>query len=378
MKMLKMRFVPAALACLVALSNPTPARAQANDTIYGCYNNTNGQLRRVSAPTECKPNETALAWNIQGPKGERGEKGDPGPQGPQGPAGPQGAKGDTGPAGPQGLHGAQGEKGEKGDKGDNGDQGSPGPQGPVGPAGPQGPQGEKGEKGDAGPQGPQGLTGPQGPQGEAGPTGPQGPQGDKGEPGPQGEAGPQGPAGPQGEQGLQGPQGKKGDAGQSVTGIYVPPGADCPNGGAMYTSASGNHFVCNGAPGAQGEKGDQGPEGPQGNGFLGTYDTGWRFFGTGDFRTFTHNLGTTKLVVKVYFATTSSGASMQEVVNTLYNYTDGTTDLRIGAVVKAINSTNLSVQTGDRGITTVLDSPDGNAVARYTSGYLRVIVIALN
>jgi hypothetical protein len=32
----------------------------------------------------------------------------------------------------------------------------------------------------------------------------------------------------------------------------------------MYTSASGNHFVCNGAPGAQGPQGATGPQGAQG------------------------------------------------------------------------------------------------------------------
>jgi hypothetical protein len=47
----------------------------------------------------------------------------------------------------------------------------------------------------------------------------------------------------------------------------VAPGANCPNGGVMYTSASGNDFVCNGTPGAQGAQGAtgaQGPSGPQG------------------------------------------------------------------------------------------------------------------
>jgi YVTN family beta-propeller protein len=55
--------------------------------------------------------------------------------------------------------------------------------------------------------------------------------------------------------GPQGATGQQGAAGQSVTGILIPPGAECPNGGVMYTSDSGNHFVCNGA---KGDKGDQG------------------------------------------------------------------------------------------------------------------------
>src|SRR3954463_16341043 len=105
-----------------ALLGASPARAQSGGVIYACYGNSNGQLRRVNNPSECKNNETALAWNIQGLKGDKGDTGPQGPQGntgatgPQGPAGthgtagPQGPKGDTGNAGPQGSQGAQGEK----------------------------------------------------------------------------------------------------------------------------------------------------------------------------------------------------------------------------------------------------------------------------
>ncbi len=56
-----------------------PARAQTNNTIYGCYDNKSGNLRRVIAPTDCDAKkETVLSWNIQGPKD------DPGGRGPQG------------------------------------------------------------------------------------------------------------------------------------------------------------------------------------------------------------------------------------------------------------------------------------------------------
>lgn len=215
-----------------------------------------------------------------GAQGAQGETGSQGTRGEAGPQGETGAQGPTGPMGPQGLQGPQGEQGPqglKGDQGDTGETGAPGPAGAQGPQGERGLQGEQGVQGLTGPQGPQGATGPVGPQGErgtqgeigpqgiAGPTGPQGSQGERGPQGETGAQGPQGatgPAGPQGTQGAQGERGLQGEAGQSVTGIYVPAGdANCPNGGTMYTSASGNHFVCNGATGAQGETGPQGANG---------------------------------------------------------------------------------------------------------------------
>jgi hypothetical protein len=79
-----------------------------------------GGLRAVESADDCKRNETAIAWNREGPAG---------------PAGPQGPRGETGPAGSQG------------------------PRGETGPAGPQGP---RGETGPAGPRGPQGAAGPAG------------------------------------------------------------------------------------------------------------------------------------------------------------------------------------------------------------------------
>ena len=52
--------------------------APAPSTIQACYNNTNGALRRVNSPADCRHHETSISWNIAGPVG------------PQGPAGPQG------------------------------------------------------------------------------------------------------------------------------------------------------------------------------------------------------------------------------------------------------------------------------------------------
>ncbi len=164
-------------------------------TITACRGHE-GLLRLVNDAGDCRHNESAISWNIQGPKGDPGPAGPAGPagaKGPKGDAGAAGPKGDTGAAGPAGAAGAvgpQGPIGLTGATGANGPMGVPGPIGPIGPAGldgligPQGPAGPAGAVGAVGPAGPQGPAGAQGPQGAQGPAGPQGPQG------------PQGPAGP--------------------------------------------------------------------------------------------------------------------------------------------------------------------------------------
>lgn len=168
-------FVAGAL-CL-GMTMTTNTSAQTTATVYGCYHKSDGHLRRVVSPTECRKEEIAIAWNIQGPKGEKGDTGV------QGPPGPQGLKGDTGP---QGTPGVQGAKGEKGDSGVQGQQGTPGL---TGDKGDTGSPGTKGDKGDAGATGASGPAGPAGPQGIQGEVGPQGPKGDKGEEGAPGKGG---------------------------------------------------------------------------------------------------------------------------------------------------------------------------------------------
>ncbi len=91
--------VLAGLACCAVMLSSTNVKAQANNTINGCYNNTNGQLRRVDTAADCNTHETPISWNKQGPtgpagpQGPKGDKGDPGPAGPTGPQGPAGTPG---------------------------------------------------------------------------------------------------------------------------------------------------------------------------------------------------------------------------------------------------------------------------------------------
>ncbi len=82
--------------------------AWANDdgaVISGCYANQTGALRVVTDDDQCRPEETGVQWNQQGPPGPVGAPGPQGPIGPTGPAGPPGPQGAQGPAGPQGPAG---------------------------------------------------------------------------------------------------------------------------------------------------------------------------------------------------------------------------------------------------------------------------------
>jgi Collagen triple helix repeat (20 copies) len=128
----------------------------ATSVIIGCQQNSNGSLRIVTATTDCRSNETAISWNVQGPAGPAGSTGAQGPQGATGATGPTGETGETGPTGT---------------KGDTGGTGPTGPAGPSGDAGETGPTGPAGPKGDTGATGATGATGPQGPQGPSGGSG---------------------------------------------------------------------------------------------------------------------------------------------------------------------------------------------------------------
>lgn len=195
-------FVILGLVIIMLAASGTWVMAQTEGVINACMIPTDGTIRIVSDPAECKKNETLLSWSIMGQKGDKGDKGDPGDPGTVGPAGedglacwdlngdhildaaedinqdgvwdaadchgPQGETGATGAQGPQGL---QGERGLQGEQGTIGLTGSTGPQGEQGPQGSTGPQGERGLAGPAGPQGEQGIQGPAGPQGEPGPAG---------------------------------------------------------------------------------------------------------------------------------------------------------------------------------------------------------------
>jgi type VI secretion system secreted protein Hcp len=83
------RTIAVAVACLaIAAVGATYALAEggSTSTLKACAKK-DGQLRLVSADAACKADETAVQWNVQGPKGDRGATGVQGQKGDQGPAG---------------------------------------------------------------------------------------------------------------------------------------------------------------------------------------------------------------------------------------------------------------------------------------------------
>src|SRR5690242_7827860 len=64
----------------VATTALTNSFTDAGGAYHGCVSNASGVLRVVAPGAPCRPDETAITWNQQGPKGDVG---------PQGPAGPQ-------------------------------------------------------------------------------------------------------------------------------------------------------------------------------------------------------------------------------------------------------------------------------------------------
>lgn len=86
-----------AVAALGTLITAT-ALGHGGDTtkIHGCVVKDTKYVRIVGASDNCKSNETALDWSVQGP---------PGVPGASGPVGPAGEQGEQGPAGPGGVSG---------------------------------------------------------------------------------------------------------------------------------------------------------------------------------------------------------------------------------------------------------------------------------
>ena len=84
--------VAAALAVgAVAGGAVTYVQAQSgSQVIRACAQNGSGAIQLLADGQQCKPNETPISWNVQGPTGDtgaqglKGDKGDPGPQGPSG------------------------------------------------------------------------------------------------------------------------------------------------------------------------------------------------------------------------------------------------------------------------------------------------------
>jgi hypothetical protein len=81
-----------------AKPDPCDGFSNPGNVIYACSNPA-GQLRSVTCPDACRPNETVLQWSIVGPPGDDGATGPTGTGGATGPAGADGPNGATGPLG---------------------------------------------------------------------------------------------------------------------------------------------------------------------------------------------------------------------------------------------------------------------------------------
>ena len=62
----------AVIAFVTVYAAPVPS------TIQACYNNANGNLRRVNSASDCRYHETPISWSIVGPAGPQGPAGPPG------------------------------------------------------------------------------------------------------------------------------------------------------------------------------------------------------------------------------------------------------------------------------------------------------------
>jgi hypothetical protein len=94
-----------------------------------------------------------------------------------------------------------------------------------------------------------------------------------------------------------------------------------------------------------------------------TYDSGWFAGSGGQTYTKTHSLGTTKVIAQLWFSNSATGAS--NVFSCTYNNSQG-------SQLCNLTTTTVDVIT-DSG--TIAEKPGG---ATYSSGYFRVILIALS
>jgi len=138
----------------------------ASDTtiIYACVNKSTQVIRYVPKK-KCSSKETALSWNVSGPRGVKGETGSQGIQG------PRGLNGNNGSNGLKGETGSVGPKGETGIPGTNGTNGTQGETGPAGANGTPGSNGTNGTNGTPGTNGANGTPGSNGTNGTNGTNG---------------------------------------------------------------------------------------------------------------------------------------------------------------------------------------------------------------
>jgi len=103
-----------------------------------------------------------------------------------------------------------------------------------------------------------------------------------------------------------------------------------------------------------------------------TYDSGWFYVTSSQSYNFNHNLGTTKLLINLYFATDTSGSNMTVVPS--LEETKGTGIGNNGGQVTNITPTSLTVSTSTSNVCRRIIY---GSVTMYNDGYYRVIAVAL-
>jgi hypothetical protein len=83
------RAASAQLLKLPHLGPAAPAESS-GEVVHACVNDTNGNMRNVEDPSECREHEHSISWSMSGADGATG---------PTGPTGPTGATGPTGQSG---------------------------------------------------------------------------------------------------------------------------------------------------------------------------------------------------------------------------------------------------------------------------------------
>lgn len=105
------RLCVALAVALATVGSVAYATIPDGNTIHGCYERVNGQLRVIDVSDDCRRSELAISWNQQGPKGDRGLQGEAGADGLNG---RDGVDGQDGPDGRDGVDGKDGVNGRDG------------------------------------------------------------------------------------------------------------------------------------------------------------------------------------------------------------------------------------------------------------------------
>lgn len=102
---------------------------------------------------------------------------------------------------------------------------------------------------------------------------------------------------------------------------------------------------------------------------LKVYDSGWFEVSQAQTYPLTHNLGTTKVITELWFSTSSDGSSAVRV-----STMERSSDAGAGASLHDLTTTHISVSSG---LSAVAGKYSGGWLHYYTSGYYRLILLAL-